>query len=133
MIGEWAEGAGPELSAVLTDILDTPVSPELLPDEQHTESIIGKYDLHDFFLYYFVKFGEEPDTLTALAEEAFRSAVKPEEIKKALSVFIRRFVSQQFKRNAAPDGPKTGEIGLSQRTDWKSPSDMSSAIWSTWI
>lgn len=133
LIRQCAEEAVPELAALLGDIVNTPVSPELLPGTQHTESIIGRYDLHDFFLYYFIKYGEEPDALAALAGEAFGGEAEPDEIKKALSVFLGRFVRQQFKRNAAPDGPKVGIIGLSQRGDWRCPSDMSCSVWNKWL
>ncbi len=133
LIRQHAEESEPELATVLRDIADTPVSPELLPGAQHTESIIGRYDLHDFFLYHFILYGEEPNTLAELASKAFGRNARPEEIKKALGVFLSRFVRQQFKRNAAPDGPKVGIIGLSQRGDWLCPSDASSSVWNKWL
>lgn len=117
------------LAGVLRDVIQTPVSPELLPGNQHTELLIGRYELHDFFLYYFMKFGETPDTLAALAAEAFGDTATAEEIATALKVFLSRFLSQQFKRNTSPDGPKVGTMALSPRGDWRCPSDMSGAVW----
>lgn len=119
----------PDLAAVLRDVARTPVSPELLPGAQHTESLIGRYELHDFFLYYFMKFGETPEGLALLAEQAFGDEARPEEIRDALAIFLRRFIGQQFKRNAAPDGPKVGTLALSPRGDWRCPSDLSPAVW----
>ena len=119
----------PDLAAVLRDVARTPVSPELLPGAQHTESLIGRYELHDFFLYYFMKFGETPEDLALLAEQAFGDEARPEEIRDALAIFLRRFIGQQFKRNAAPDGPKVGTLALSPRGDWRCPSDLSPAVW----
>lgn len=124
-----ASDAEPKLASVLVDINKTPVSPELLPGEQRTEDVLGQYALHDFFLYYFIKFGETPESLVALAQEAFAKAVSEKEIRQTLAIFLSRFVSQQFKRNAVPDGPKVGSIGLSPRGDWRCPSDLSDAVW----
>ncbi|SHJ27283.1 NAD(+) synthase [Fibrobacter sp. UWP2] len=124
------------LAAVLRDILDTPVSPELLPADssgqiaQKTESILGAYELHDFFLYHFAKYGAAPEKLRYLAKYAFANKHTDEEIDKALAVFIRRFFSQQFKRSCIPDGPKVGTISLSPRADWRMPSDSSFGDWS---
>ena len=117
----------PALAAVLRDINDTPVSPELLPGAQHTEALIGRYELHDFFLYYYLKYGETRATLLALAEKAFGSAAS--DAAPILDTFFRRFVTQQFKRDASPDGPKVGTIALSPRGDWRCPSDLSPAVW----
>lgn len=123
------------LAAVLRDILDTPVSPELLPADssgqiaQKTESILGAYELHDFFLYHFAKYGAAPEKLRYLAKYAFANRHSDEEIDKALAVFIRRFFTQQFKRSCIPDGPKVGTISLSPRADWRMPSDASSGDW----
>jgi NAD+ synthase (glutamine-hydrolysing) len=123
------------LAAVLRDILDTPVSPELLPADssgqiaQKTESILGAYELHDFFLYHFAKYGVAPEKLRYLAKYAFKNQHSDEEIDKALAVFIRRFFTQQFKRSCIPDGPKVGTISLSPRADWRMPSDASSSDW----
>ena len=121
----------PHLAAVLRDILDTPVSPELLPADnngqiaQKTESILGAYEIHDFFLYHFAKYGASPEKLRFLARYAFAGKHSDEEIDKALAVFIKRFFTQQFKRSCIPDGPKVGTISLSPRADWRMPSDAS--------
>ena len=126
---------GAELAAVLRDILDTPVSPELLPADssgqiaQKTESILGAYELHDFFLYHFAKYGAAPEKLRYLSKYAFKGKHTDEEIDKALAVFIRRFFTQQFKRSCIPDGPKVGTISLSPRADWRMPSDASASDW----
>ncbi len=129
---EWyasvCEEVQPGLAAVLRDILATPVSPELLPPKdgdiaQRTEDIVGPYDLHDFFLYHFVRWGEEPEKIRRLAEAAFRGRFTPEVIEGWLKIFLRRFFTQQFKRSALPDGPKVGTVGLSPRGDWHMPSD----------
>ncbi len=118
----------PALAAVLRDVLATPVSPELLPAKdgeiaQKTEDIVGPYDLHDFFLYHFVRHGEEPEKIFRKAKAAFAGEFDDETIKKWLNTFLRRFYSQQFKRSALPDGPKVGSVALSPRGDWKMPSD----------
>ena len=123
------------LAAVLRDILDTPVSPELLPADnngqiaQKTESILGAYEIHDFFLYHFAKYGATPEKLLFLAKYAFAGKFSDEELEKALAVFVRRFFTQQFKRSCIPDGPKVGTISLSPRADWRMPSDASFADW----
>ena len=123
------------LAAVLYDILDTPVSPELLPADnngqiaQKTESILGAYEIHDFFLYHFAKYGATPKKLRHLAKYAFAGKHTDEEIDNALAVFIKRFFSQQFKRSCIPDGPKVGTISLSPRADWRMPSDASASDW----
>lgn len=114
---------------ILRDILDTPVSPELLPaDEsgniaQKTEDIVGPYELHDFFLYYMVRFGFSPSKIMFLAKNAFGDIYADDIIEKWLKIFIRRFFAQQFKRSCIPDGPKVGSINLSPRGDWRMPSD----------
>lgn len=127
-----------KLSAVLDDILDTPVSPELLPPEkgnisQKTESIVGPYELHDFFLYYMLRFGFSPRKIFFLAKEAFSEDYKAEVILSWLKVFYRRFFSQQFKRSCMPDGAKVGTVSLSPRGDWRMPSDASAALWNAEI
>ncbi|MDR2514470.1 MAG: NAD(+) synthase [Christensenellaceae bacterium] len=129
-----AEGSQGPLAACLLDILATPVSPELLPPKdgliaQKTEDIVGPYELHDFFLYYFARFGMEPQKILRLAKLAFEGAYEEETIKKWLKTFLRRFFSQQFKRSCLPDGPKVGTVTLSPRGDWRMPSDASSALW----
>ena len=129
-------------AAILRDIIDTPISPELLPADEHgniaqkTEDKVGPYELHDFFLYYLLRYGYEPAKIAAMAEIAFSRKEAGDdriydraEIDKWLKVCCRRFFSQQFKRNCLPDGPKTGKIALSPRGDWRMPSDASSALW----
>ena len=119
----------------LLDIVDTPVSPELLPADsqgniaQKTEDLVGPYELHDFFLYYMLRFGFGPKKIFYLASIAFADQYKSDVIKKWLRTFVRRFFNQQFKRSAMPDGPKVGSVNLSPRGDWRMPSDASSAIW----
>jgi len=114
---------------VLQDVLDTPVSPELLPADdkgeiaQKTEDLVGPYELHDFYLYYFVRFGFSPVKILFLAKNAFENLYEDEAIEKWLKIFIHRFFQQQFKRSCMPDGPKVGSINLSPRGDWRMPSD----------
>lgn len=129
------EKTADELSLVLRDILDTPVSPELLPADangqivQKTESILGAYEIHDFYLYHFAKYGATPQKMLFLAKYAFAGKYSDEELEKALAVFVRRFFTQQFKRSCIPDGPKVGTISLSPRADWRMPSDSSFGDW----
>lgn len=123
-----------ELAVVLRDILDTPVSPELLPAKdgvisQQTEEIVGPYELHDFFLYYAVRWSFSPKKIYFLALKAFADTYDSAEILKWLKSFYRRFFSQQFKRSCLPDGPKVGSVTLSPRSDWRMPSDASARIW----
>ena len=134
-IVSWYADRSAALAAVLKDILDTPVSPELLPADssgqiaQKTENILGAYEIHDFFLYHFAKYGASPEKLRYLAKYAFANRHSDEEINKALAIFIRRFFTQQFKRSCIPDGPKVGTISLSPRADWRMPSDASASDW----
>ena len=127
----WAAGLLPEARDILLDIIDTPVSPELLPaDEggnisQKTEDLVGPYELHDFFLYNFFRFGYSPEKLLFLAVKAFDGVYGVDVIRKWLKVFIRRFFTQQFKRSCLPDCPKVGSVSLSPRGDWRMPSDAS--------
>ncbi len=120
---------------VLLDIIDTPVSPELLPPDEHgnieqkTEDLVGPYELHDFFLYYCVRFGFSPKKIYLLAQIAFKDSYDEVILKKWLTTFFRRFFSQQFKRSCLPDGPKVGSINLSPRGDWRMPSDAVSKSW----
>ena len=123
-----------ELTHVLEDILDTPVSPELLPAvqgeiSQRTEDLVGPYELHDFFLYYVIRWGFGPKKVLRLAETAFRRAYSKEIILKWLKSFYRRFFVQQFKRSCLPDGPKVGSVALSPRGDWRMPSDAVARLW----
>ncbi|MFI3244317.1 MAG: NAD(+) synthase [Akkermansia sp.] len=135
LIEHKAKQCAPELAAVLLDVNATPVSPELLPPaedgtiEQKTEDILGPYDLHDFFLYHFIKYGAETDKLRALALRAFEGEFDAALIERSLGIFIRRFFTQQFKRSCIPDGPKVGTIALSPRGDWRMPSDASANLW----
>ncbi len=124
------------LSEVLLDILDTPVSPELLPTDesgtmitQKTEDLVGPYELHDFFLYHLVRRGSEPKKILRLARCAFGGEYDEQTILYWLKVFIRRFFSQQFKRSCLPDGAKIGSVTLSPRGDWRMPSDACADIW----
>ena len=134
---KWvAENGMDETSrATLLDIVDTPISPELIPaDEagnikQITEDLVGPYELHDFFLYYFLRCGFRPSKIYLLATRTFKGVYDDETIKKWLSTFFRRFFSQQFKRSCLPDGPKVGSIAISPRGDWRMPSDASSSAW----
>ena len=119
---------------VLLDILDTPISPELLPPRereiaQKTEEKIGPYELHDFFIYYFMRFGFSPSRIARMALHAFGGKYPLHEIKNWLRVFIVRFFQNQFKRNCLPEGPKVGMTCISPRGDWRMPSDASPAVW----
>ncbi len=130
-----AEKSVGSLKNVLLDVLDTPVSPELLPPDengeiaQKTEDVVGPYELHDFFLYYMVRFGFAPSKIYYLAKLAFKGKYENAVIKKWLVIFIKRFFSQQFKRSCLPDGPKVGSVTLSPRGDWRMPSDASAKVW----
>ena len=124
----------PRLSAVLDDILDTPVSPELLPAvdgqiSQRTEDLVGPYELHDFFLYYAVRWGFGPEKVYRLARYALGDKYEADFILKWLKNFYRRFFAQQFKRSCLPDGPKVGTVTLSPRGDWRMPSDAVNGLW----
>ena len=125
---------GEKLETILKDILDTPVSPELLPQEndqivQKTEDIVGPYELHDFFIYHMVRFGDEPRKLYRKTKLAFKDKYDKETIKKWLTKFYWRFFSQQFKRSCIPDGPKVGSVSLSPRGDWRMPRDANVSNW----
>lgn len=122
------------LRTTLKDILDTPVSPELLPPEngeisQKTESIVGPYELHDFFLYHLLRYGYRPSKILRLAEKAFEGTYDKDYILGWLKTFYRRFFQQQFKRSCMPDAPKVGSVALSPRGDWRMPSDASVNLW----
>ena len=125
---------GQVLETILQDVLDTPVSPELLPQEddkivQKTEDIVGPYELHDFFIYHMVRFGDEPRKLYKKTKLAFKDKYDKDTIKKWLRLFYWRFFGQQFKRSCIPDGPKVGSVALSPRGDWRMPSDANVQIW----
>lgn len=134
LVHHVAQTGTPELEKLLEDVLATPVSPELLPPEngeiaQKTEAIVGPYELHDFFLYYMLRFGFSPGKIYRMALPAFAEYYDGATIKKWLREFYRRFFTNQFKRSALPDGPKVGTVTLSQRGDWRMPSDASAALW----
>ena len=131
---ESANTEDKQLSEVLNDILATPVSPELLPPaegeiSQKTEDIVGPYELHDFFLYYMVRCGFPPQKILRIAEQSFSGRFDRDTVKKWLTVFLKRFFSQQFKRSCLPDGPKVGSVTLSPRGDWRMPSDACVKLW----
>jgi len=119
----------------LHDILETPVSPELLPlnaageSEQHTEDVVGPYLLHDFFLYHMLRFGFSPAKIAWMAERTFEGQYDRKTILAWLHTFYRRFFTQQFKRSCLPDGPKVGSVSLSPRGDWRMPSDAVATLW----
>ena len=122
------------LSEILLDILDTPVSPELLPPKdgqiaQRTEDLVGPYEMHDFFLYYMLRFGFAPDKIYYLAREAFRGEYEEIVILKWLNTFYGRCFPQHFKRSCLPDGPKVGTVAVSPRGDLRMPSDASARLW----
>jgi NAD+ synthase (glutamine-hydrolysing) len=127
--------AGEMATETLLDIIDTPISPELIPADdqgnikQKTEDLVGPYELHDFFIYYFLRYGFSPKKIFLLAQRAFADIYDEETIKKWLTTFCRRFFNQQFKRSCLPDGPKVGSVSLSPRGDWRMPSDASSSLW----
>ncbi|MDR1271392.1 MAG: NAD(+) synthase [Clostridiales Family XIII bacterium] len=133
LIEHFVESA-PELKSVLEGVLETPVSPELLPPingeiSQKTEDIIGPYELHDFFLYHMIRWGRDPKTVYALALKAFDGVYPETVIRKFIKLYYRRFFTQQFKRSALPDGPKIGSVTLSPRSDWRMPSDADGEAW----
>ena len=121
--------------ATLLDIVDTPISPELIPADEHgnikqkTEDLVGPYELHHFFLYHFLRFGAPPAKIYFLAKRAFGETYDDATLKKWLHTFFRRFFQQQFKRSCLPDGPKVGSISLSPRGDWRMPSDAMATLW----
>ena len=132
---EAKENGQDKVAAALFDILDTPVSPELLPADadgkiaQKTEDLVGPYELHDFYLYYFIRYGFSPLKLYRMAQNAWGEKYSDDVLKKWLQVFFKRFFAQQFKRSCLPDGPQVGEISLSPRGGWQMPSDAASALW----
>ena len=137
LVSHVAENSVDEQSrATLLDIIDTPISPELIPADEHgnikqkTEDLVGQYELHDFFIYHFMRFGFSPAKIYMLARHAFSKDLYSDEvIKHWLKTFVRRFFNQQFKRSCLPDGPKVGSVSLSPRGDWRMPTDASSALW----
>ena len=135
LVRYYADTCGDDgISQILYDVLDTPVSPELLPPEngrisQKTEDLVGPYELHDFFLYYLLRFGYSPSKIYRVAKLAFDGAYDDGTILKWLKKFYWRFFSQQFKRSCVPDGPKVGSVALSPRGDLRMPSDACVRIW----
>ena len=135
LVRYYADTCGEEaLKEVLCDVLDTPVSPELLPPvdgviAQKTEDLVGPYELHDFFLYHMLRSGYPPEKIYRIAKSSFAGVYEEEVIKKWLKIFIRRFFNQQFKRSCLPDGPKVGSVAVSPRGDLRMPSDASAALW----
>lgn len=135
LVRYYADTCGDEaLETVLLDVLDTPVSPELLPPEdgkisQKTEDLVGPYELHDFYLYHMLRLGYAPAKIYRLAKVAFAGTYEDETILKWLKTFYRRFFAQQFKRSCLPDGPKVGSVAVSPRGDLRMPSDASARIW----
>ncbi len=138
MVRHIAETQGGALQEVLESILNTPVSPELLPPdktggiEQKTEDIIGPYELHDFFIYHFVKNNSNPEKIAALACEAWKGIYSKEVVENTLKIFLKRFFQQQFKRSCTPDGVQATAISLSPRGSWQMPSDAAAALWLEW-
>jgi NAD+ synthase (glutamine-hydrolysing) len=128
-----------EVRRTLLDVVDTLISPELLPlsgdgKMQPTEGSIGPYELHDFFLYHFLRYGAPPEKILFLAGHAkFHQAYGPAELRRWLQMFVRRFFANQFKRSCLPDGPKVGTISLSPRGDWRMPSDAQAKLWLQWV
>ena len=135
LVRYYADTCGDErLSAILLDVLDTPVSPELLPPKdgeiaQKTEDLVGPYELHDFYLYYMLRVGYTPSKIYRIARIAFAGQYDDATIKKWLVTFYRRFFAQQFKRSCLPDGPRVGSVAISPRGDWRMPSDACVRIW----
>jgi NAD+ synthase (glutamine-hydrolysing) len=134
LVRYYADTCGDDaISQILYDVLDTPVSPELLPPKdgqiaQKTEDLVGPYELHDFFLYHFLRFGASPRKIFFLAHHAGFS-YDDDTVRRWLRTFFRRFFQQQFKRSCMPDGPKVGTVSLSPRGDWRMPSDAQARLW----
>lgn len=134
LVQHLAKQAPEPLDGILKDILETPVSPELLPPldggiSQKTEELVGPYQLHDFFLFYLLRYQYPPQKILFLAKTAFRGQWDDAAITHWLQVCLRRFFSQQFKRSCLPDGPQVGTVGLSPRGGWMMPSDISPKLW----
>ena len=135
LVRNIADNSGRETAEILYSVLDTPVSPELLPPdkdgkiEQKTEDTLGPYEVHDFYLYHFLRFGTKPEKLLFMAKKAFCGTYDEERLRKWLEIFIKRFFNSQFKRSCLPDGPKVGSVSLSPRGDWRMPSDASYDEW----
>jgi NAD+ synthase (glutamine-hydrolysing) len=134
---QWVADSGVDTRSreILLDIIDTPISPELIPTDQagniaqKTEDLVGPYELHDFFLYHSFRFGASPRKIFFLARHAFAGIYDDDTLRKWLKNFFRRFFQQQFKRSCLPDGPKVGTVSLSPRGDWRMPSDAQVRLW----
>ena len=135
LVAFHAENRGGRIASVLRDILDTPVSPELVPvsengeTKQKTEQILGAYELHDFYLFHLVRLNETPREILRKAKKVFAGRHPADEIRRTLELFLRRFFTQQFKRSCSPDGPAVSPLSLSPRSGWRVPSDASPALW----
>lgn len=135
LVENEAEHLPKEIADILYDVLDTPVSPELLPPDengkiqQKTEDTLGPYEVHDFYLYHFLRFGTRPEKMLFMASRAFSGVYTEEQLQRWLRLFIKRFFNNQFKRSCLPDGPKVGSVSLSPRGDWRMPSDADMEIW----
>ena len=135
LVAFYADAHGGKIASVLRDILDTPVSPELVPASKNgesghkTEQILGAYELHDFYLFHLVRLNESPREILRKAKKVFAGKYAPEEIRRTLELFLRRFFTQQFKRSCSPDGPAVSPLSLSPRSGWRVPSDASPALW----
>ena len=133
---QWfaVESQDKKLKTILNKILETPISPELKRHSKgkiihKTEDIIGPYELHDFFLYHFIRWGSKPKKILFLAKYAFLKKYSEQKIKNTLKIFIERFFNNQWKRSVMPDGPKVGSVSLSPRGDWRMPSDADAKLW----
>lgn len=135
LVAWFAESQSPQIKKLLSDVIDTPISPELLPTEaqsgtgQHTEELLGPYEVHDFYLYQMLRLGADPERMHFTATQAFRGQYDADHLRQWLKVFLTRFFNNQFKRSCVPDGPKVGTISLSPRGDWRMPSDASYKAW----
>ena len=135
LVAFYAGEHGGKIAPVLQDILDTPVSPELVPASESgesghkTEQILGAYELHDFYLFHLVRLNESPRVILRRAKKVFDGKYAPDEIRRTLELFLRRFFTQQFKRSCSPDGPAVSPLSLSPRAGWRAPSDASPALW----
>ncbi|HEX6243058.1 MAG TPA: hypothetical protein VFZ61_19225, partial [Polyangiales bacterium] len=134
-VATWTQGDHDELRRLLFAILDTPISPELLPPDesgkiaQLTEANLGPYELHDFFLFQFLRYGRRPSDVLELAVLAFAGRYQRTEVRRWLELFVQRFFKNQFKRSCTADGPKVGMVALSPRSDWRMPSDAQVDAW----
>ncbi|MBQ7731368.1 MAG: NAD(+) synthase, partial [Lentisphaeria bacterium] len=135
LVSFYADAHGGKIASVLKDILDTPVSPELVPASKNgesghkTEQILGAYELHDFYLFHLVRLNESPREIFRKAKKVFAGKYAADEVRRTLELFLRRFFTQQFKRSCSPDGPAVSPLSLSPRSGWRVPSDASPSLW----